>query len=113
MVAEDIVEWWNFLCFLFPYYTASIFLCYFCILMSYILEYESTLCVLSCIVFYFLTVLWSCQFIARASKVSLQRWQMMGGMIINTDILIDKSIRKSINSRSSVLKVSDWEHVQR
>uniref|UniRef100_A0A5B7C9R1 Choline transporter-like protein n=1 Tax=Davidia involucrata TaxID=16924 RepID=A0A5B7C9R1_DAVIN len=49
-------------------------------------------------------VFWSCQFIARASNVSMQQWQLMGGVTINEDILIDKSIHRSINSRSSVLK---------
>lgn len=50
-------------------------------------------------------VFWSCQFIARASNMSLRHWQQMGGVKINEDIVIDKSIHRSINSRSSVLKV--------
>ncbi|GMH05650.1 hypothetical protein Nepgr_007490 [Nepenthes gracilis] len=49
-------------------------------------------------------VFWSCQFIARASNMSLRHWQQMGGVNINEGLVIDKSIHKSINSRSSVLK---------
>ncbi|CAL5341943.1 unnamed protein product [Camellia sinensis] len=49
-------------------------------------------------------VYWNCQFIARVSNVSLRHWQQMGGVSIVEDMLIDKSIHKSINSRSSVLK---------
>ncbi|CAK9183027.1 unnamed protein product [Ilex paraguariensis] len=49
-------------------------------------------------------VYWSCQFIARASNVSLRHWQQMGGVNIVENIIIDKSIHRSINSRSSVLK---------
>lgn len=52
-------------------------------------------------------VYWSCQFIARASNMSLRHWQQMGGVKINEDILIDKSIHRSINSRSSALKVDN------
>ena len=51
------------------------------------------------------SVYWSCQFIAHASNVSLRLWQQMGGVSVVEDILIDKSIHKSINSRSAVLKV--------
>ena len=51
------------------------------------------------------TVYWSCQFIARASNTSLLHWQQLGGVSIDEDILIDESIHRSINSRSSVLKV--------
>ncbi|KAL6570605.1 Choline transporter protein 1 [Orobanche gracilis] len=47
---------------------------------------------------------WTCQFIARASNVSLMHWEQMGGVKVIQDISIDKSIHKSINSRSSVLK---------
>jgi choline transporter-like protein 2/4/5 len=39
--------------------------------------------------------------------MSLRHWQQMGGVKINEDIIIDKSIHRSINSRSSVLKVKD------
>ncbi|XP_039135044.1 LOW QUALITY PROTEIN: choline transporter protein 1 [Dioscorea cayenensis subsp. rotundata] len=49
-------------------------------------------------------VLWSCQFIARASNVSLRHWQQMGGANIQEDIIIDKTIHKAINSPSAVLK---------
>ncbi|KAH9650778.1 Choline transporter protein 1 [Citrus sinensis] len=51
-----------------------------------------------------LQVYWSCQFIARASNMSLKHWQQMGGVTINEDLLIDKSIHRTINSRSAVLK---------
>lgn len=51
------------------------------------------------------SVYWSCQFIARASNVSLKHWQQMGGINIDENILIDKTIHKAINSKSSVLKV--------
>ncbi|KAM7250152.1 hypothetical protein ACFE04_022035 [Oxalis oulophora] len=47
---------------------------------------------------------WSCQFIARASNISLRHWQQMGGVNINEDIVIDKSIHRLINSQSNVLK---------
>lgn len=50
-------------------------------------------------------VYWSCQSIARPSNSSLKHWQQMGGVNINQDMIIDKSIHRSINSRSSVLKV--------
>ncbi|WCJ32166.1 Choline transporter protein 1 [Euphorbia peplus] len=56
------------------------------------------------VIFPTVNVFWRCQFVARASNVSLQHWQQMGGVNINEDILIDKSIHKSINARSSVLK---------
>ncbi|KAF7836734.1 choline transporter protein 1 [Senna tora] len=56
------------------------------------------------VIFPSVNVYWSCQFIARASNVSLKHWQQMGGVNINDDIVIDKSIHKSINSRSAVLK---------
>lgn len=56
------------------------------------------------VIFPSVNVFWSCQFIARASNMSLRHWQQMGGVKINEDIVIDKSIHRSINSRSSVLK---------
>ncbi|KAL5802830.1 hypothetical protein ACOSQ4_031135 [Xanthoceras sorbifolium] len=56
------------------------------------------------VVFPSVNVYWSCQFIARASNMSLRHWQQMGGVNINQDLVIDKSIHRSINSRSSVLK---------
>ncbi|TKY66544.1 Choline transporter protein 2 [Spatholobus suberectus] len=56
------------------------------------------------VIFPSVNVYWSCQFIARASNTSLKHWQQMGGVNINEDIVIDKSIHKSINSRSAVLK---------
>ncbi|KAG2316205.1 hypothetical protein Bca52824_019327 [Brassica carinata] len=31
-------------------------------------------------------------------------WQQMGGVSIQVDMIIDKSIRRSVNSRASVLK---------
>lgn len=40
--------------------------------------------------------------------MSLRHWQQMGGVNINQDLLIDKSIHKAINSRSSVLKVKNF-----
>lgn len=57
----------------------------------------------------FCLVYWSCQFIARASNTSLKHWELMGGVSINEDIVIDKSIHKSINSRSAVLKVKKFQ----
>ncbi|KAM7504017.1 hypothetical protein LguiB_002921 [Lonicera macranthoides] len=56
------------------------------------------------IIFPSVNVYWSCQSIARASNSSLRHWQQMGGVRVIEDILIDKSIHRSINSRSSVLK---------
>ncbi|XWS52048.1 hypothetical protein CRYUN_Cryun11dG0033800 [Craigia yunnanensis] len=56
------------------------------------------------VIFPSVNVYWSCQFIARASNTSLRHWQQMGGVNINEGIVIDKSIHRSINSRSSVLK---------
>ncbi|EEF33810.1 conserved hypothetical protein [Ricinus communis] len=56
------------------------------------------------VIFPSVNVFWRCQFIAHASNVSLRHWQQMGGVNINEDIIIDKSIHKSINARSSVLK---------
>ncbi|GAV86096.1 Choline_transpo domain-containing protein [Cephalotus follicularis] len=56
------------------------------------------------VIFPSVNVYWSCQFIARASNTSLRHWLQMGGVNINEDIIIDKSIHRSINSRSSVLK---------
>lgn len=57
----------------------------------------------------FCLVYWSCQFIAKASNVSLKHWQQMGGVTINENIVIDKSIHKYINSHSAVLKVSFFQ----
>lgn len=56
------------------------------------------------VIFPSVNVYWSCQFIARASNVSLSHWQHMGGVHIVEDMIIDKSIHRSINSRSAVLK---------
>ncbi|KAM6584516.1 hypothetical protein CsatB_011518 [Cannabis sativa] len=56
------------------------------------------------IIFPSVNVYWSCQFIARSSNMSMRHWQQMGGVRINEDIVIDKSIHRSINSQSSVLK---------
>lgn len=56
------------------------------------------------VIFPSVNVFWSCQFIAHASNMSLQRWEQIGGVSINENILIDKTIHKSINSPSSVLK---------
>ncbi|GLU23374.1 hypothetical protein SLE2022_393900 [Rubroshorea leprosula] len=56
------------------------------------------------VIFPSVNVYWSCQYIVRASNMSLRHWQQMGGVNINEDIVIDKSIHRSINSRSSVLK---------
>ncbi|CAA0808497.1 Plasma-membrane choline transporter family protein [Striga hermonthica] len=56
------------------------------------------------VIFPSVNVYWTCQFIARASNVSLTHWEQMGGVKVIEDIAIDKSIHKSINSRSSVLK---------
>ncbi|RWW05867.1 hypothetical protein GW17_00030834 [Ensete ventricosum] len=53
-------------------------------------------------------VYWSCQFIARASNVSLKHWQQMGGVDIDENIIIDKTIHRAINSPSAVLKVGDF-----
>ncbi|KZV30226.1 choline transporter-like protein 2 [Dorcoceras hygrometricum] len=56
------------------------------------------------VIFSSVNVYWNCQFIGRASNVSLRNWEEMGGVKVIDDIAIDKSIHKSINSRSSVLK---------
>lgn len=56
------------------------------------------------VVFPSVNVYWTCQFIARASNVSLKHWEQMGGVKVIEDIAIDQSIHKSVNSRSSVLK---------
>ncbi|XP_059662627.1 choline transporter protein 1 [Cornus florida] len=56
------------------------------------------------VIFPSVNVYWSCQFIARASNASLRHWQQMGGVNVVEDILVDKSIHRSINSRSAVLK---------
>ncbi|XP_068646327.1 choline transporter protein 1-like isoform X2 [Aristolochia californica] len=56
------------------------------------------------VIFPSVNVYWSCQFIARASNVSLRHWQQMGGVNINEDLVIDKIIHRAINSRSAVVK---------
>ncbi|KAL3508659.1 hypothetical protein ACH5RR_028060 [Cinchona calisaya] len=56
------------------------------------------------VIFPGISVYWSCQFIARASNVSMRHWQRMGGVNIIEDIVIDESIHGAINSRSGVLK---------
>ncbi|CAH9122626.1 unnamed protein product [Cuscuta epithymum] len=56
------------------------------------------------VIFPSVNVYWSCQFIARASNVSLRHWKEMGGIEIFEDIVIDKAIHRFINSRSSVFK---------
>ncbi|XP_073156048.1 choline transporter protein 1-like [Henckelia pumila] len=56
------------------------------------------------VIFPSVNVYWTCQFIARASNVSLRNWEEMGGVKVIDDMAIDKSIHKSINSESSVLK---------
>ncbi|XP_057771812.1 choline transporter protein 1 isoform X2 [Salvia miltiorrhiza] len=56
------------------------------------------------VIFPSVNVFWTCQFIARASNVSLNHWEQMNGVKIIEDIAIDRAIHKSINSRSSVLK---------
>ncbi|KAF3335291.1 choline transporter-like protein 2 isoform X1 [Carex littledalei] len=56
------------------------------------------------VIFPSVNVFWSCQYIARASNSSLKHWQQMGGVAIDENILIDKTIHKAINSPSAVLK---------
>uniref|UniRef100_A0A1D1XZS3 Choline transporter-like protein n=1 Tax=Anthurium amnicola TaxID=1678845 RepID=A0A1D1XZS3_9ARAE len=56
------------------------------------------------VIFPTINVFWSCQFIARASNISLRHWQQMGGVEIEENILIDKTIHKAVNSPSAVLK---------
>ncbi|CAL1385354.1 unnamed protein product [Linum trigynum] len=56
------------------------------------------------VIFPSVNVHWRCEFVARASNASLRHWQVMGGLNINEDIRIDKTIHKSVNARSSVLK---------
>ncbi|XP_010940430.1 choline transporter protein 1 isoform X2 [Elaeis guineensis] len=56
------------------------------------------------IVFPSVNVYWSCQFIARASNISLKHWLQMGGAAIEENMLIDKTIHRVINSPSAVLK---------
>ncbi|KAF7109450.1 hypothetical protein CFC21_109714 [Triticum aestivum] len=56
------------------------------------------------IIFPSINVYWSCQFIARPSNVSLKHWQQMGGVSIDENMLIDKTIHNTINYKSSVLK---------
>ena len=64
-------------------------------------------CFLICNELFIYVVYWSCQFIARASNSSLRHWEQMGGVSIQEDMIIDKSIRRSVNSRASVLKVRE------
>ncbi|KAG0474636.1 hypothetical protein HPP92_014322 [Vanilla planifolia] len=56
------------------------------------------------VIFPSVNVYWSCQFIARASNLSMRHWQLMGGISLEENILIDRTIHKEINSRSAVLK---------
>ncbi|CAL9060708.1 unnamed protein product [Musa banksii] len=56
------------------------------------------------VIFPSVNVYWNCQFIARASNVSLRHWQQMGGVNIDENIIIDKTIHRAINSPSPVLK---------
>ncbi|CAN0912119.1 Choline transporter protein 1 [Linum grandiflorum] len=56
------------------------------------------------VIFPSVNVYWRCEFVAHASNASLRHWQQMNGVNINEDIIIDKTIHKSINARSSVLK---------
>ncbi|TVU43850.1 hypothetical protein EJB05_10350 [Eragrostis curvula] len=56
------------------------------------------------VIFPSVNVYWSCQFIARPSNVSLKHWQQMGGVSIDENMLIDKTIHDAINSKSTVLK---------
>lgn len=56
------------------------------------------------VIFPSVNVYWSCQFIARASNSSMRHWQQMGGVSIQENILIDKTIHEAINSPSAVLK---------
>ncbi|CAI0376154.1 unnamed protein product [Linum tenue] len=58
------------------------------------------------VIFPSVNVHWRCEFVARASNASLRHWQVMGGLNIDEDIIIDKTIHKSVNARSSVLKVA-------
>ncbi|KAK9064247.1 hypothetical protein SSX86_015627 [Deinandra increscens subsp. villosa] len=49
-------------------------------------------------------VLWSCEFMSRKSNASLQQWHQMGGQTVDDGMTLDKTVHKSINSQSSVLK---------
>ncbi|KAL8228688.1 hypothetical protein R6Q57_013588 [Mikania cordata] len=49
-------------------------------------------------------VLWSCEFMTRKSNASLQQWHQMGGQTVDDGMILDKTVHKSINSQSSVLK---------
>ncbi|KAD7117912.1 hypothetical protein E3N88_05180 [Mikania micrantha] len=49
-------------------------------------------------------VLWSCEFMTRKSNASLQQWHQMGGQTVDDGMMLDKTVHKSINSQSSVLK---------
>jgi len=95
----------------FYFFLASSFICTFCNVFCVFWRVGVNLLYIEFILYlvlnaYFCLVYWSCQFIARPSNTSLKHWQQMGGVKINEDIIIDKSIHKSINSRSAVLKVN-------
>lgn len=49
-------------------------------------------------------VLWSCQFAAHASNVSLQHWKDMGGVEIDQGDIIVKAIHAALNAPSAILK---------
>ncbi|GJN12688.1 hypothetical protein PR202_gb14007 [Eleusine coracana subsp. coracana] len=63
------------------------------------------------VIFPSVNVYWSCQFIARSSNVSLKHWEQMGGVSIDENMLIDKTIHNAINSKSAVLKEINHLHV--
>lgn len=44
---------------------------------------------------------------ARKSNVSLEQWHQMGGQTVDDDMTLDKTVHKSINSQSSVIKVEN------
>ncbi|ERM95191.1 hypothetical protein AMTRI_Chr07g31260 [Amborella trichopoda] len=56
------------------------------------------------IIFPSINVYWSCQFIAHASNASLNHWRQMGGVNINENGVLEKSVHNGINSPSAVLK---------
>ena len=43
--------------------------------------------------------------------MSLKHWQQMGGVNINKDIVIDKSVHRTINSQWAALKVELFNYV--
>ncbi|MFS8015247.1 putative choline transporter [Helianthus anomalus] len=49
-------------------------------------------------------VLWSCEFTTRKSNASLEQWHQMGGQTVDDGMTLDKTVHKSINSESSVIK---------